>query len=521
MKTTIRVLLLLIMSVSTLGQENMTFLKNLITMTIEKPDFVGISIKGSGNITIHWGDGTSNTYTIDNDYTTAYTHTYSKSSENTITITGDNITGLKCSYVPLTSLDVSRNMNLTHLECIANNLTSLDLSKNTKLTDLCCNVNQLTSLDVSNNIALRNLSCYHNQISNLDVSRNPFLEFLICDRNLMTSLNISNNFLLTSLRCDDNQLQADVLDELFRTLPNVDTSAHITIRSNPGEFLCDRSIATEKGWKVWINDYLLVFKENTTFLKNWVSHPVPTDKDTISKYNHAPNDWVVYFDGDDIRVDDVRNYGSSSGVKNKLPFEIRQSNRKGINMSAPLAGLIDVIEVEDGYLVGFNRGEWGGELYWFSKDGKERYEISDHHIVQFIERDNKIYAIEGLVHISITGGSIIEIEKQNRRWIAKEYLKFPTAPRVIQLDSKDNFIVVTFGTNWSFKIEGIEVIAKPGLFSIDREANIDTLVEDGIWGDYLYPSSMIIQNDVVYIGMRKGVYKFDLTTKSDEWLLPD
>jgi len=260
-------------------------------------------------------------------------------------------------------------------------------------------------------------------------------------------------------------------------------------------------------------------QENLTFLKNWKSYPVPTNEDTIYKYSFAQNDWFVYLDGDEIRVDDVKNYRRNPRAK--LPFEIRQSNSNVINISAPLAGLIDVFEVEDGYLVGFNRGEWGGELYWFSKDGKKRYEISRHQIVQFIKRDNKIYAIEGLAHLG-TKGSIIEIEKQKRKWVAKEFLKLSTAPEAIQLDSKENFIVVTFGTDWSFDEGGNVIInASPGLFSIDREADVDTLVKVGIWGDYLYPSSMVIQNDVVYIGMRKGVYKFDLATKREEWLLPE
>jgi len=357
----------------------------------------------------------------------------------------------------------------------------------------------------------------------LDVSRNTALGILSCDQNLLTRLDVSNNILLTNLRCDCNQLQADALNELFRTLPKVDTRASIMIRGNPGELHCDRSIATDKGWKVYFNDYLLVFKENTTFLKSWKNHPVPTTdevKNNGQEYNWAPNDWVVYLDEGEIRVDDVRNY-KRRDLRSELPFEIKQSNNKWTNVSAPLAGLRDVIEVGDGYLVGFNRGEWGGELYWFSKNGEEKYKISGHQIVQFIKRDNKIYAIEGLAHLS-TGGSIIEIEKEEGKWIAKEFLKLPTTPEAVQLDSKGNFIVVTFGTNWSFDKGGMTVInATPGLFSIDREANIDTLVKDGIWGDYLYPSSMVIQNDVVYIGMRKGVYKFDLTTKRDEWLLPE
>ena len=142
------------------------------------------------------------------------------------------------------------------------------------------------------------------------------------------------------------------------------------------------------------------------FLKNWKSHPVPTDRDTISKYNRSKNDWVVYLDNNEIMVDDIRNKWDELRVK--PPFEIRQSNSKMINISAPLAGLIDVVKVQDGYLIGFNRGEWGGELYWFSKNGKRRYEISGHQIVKFIERDNKIYAIAGLAHLTMSKGSVIE-----------------------------------------------------------------------------------------------------------------
>jgi len=272
-------------------------------------------------------------------------------------------------------------------------------------------------------------------------------------------------------------------------------------------------------------------QEDTTFLKNWKSYPVPTT-DEVEKnrqeYSWSPNNWTVYLEDNEVRAVEFRNY-KCRDLRSELPFEIRQSkNSNMINIAAPLAGIIDYLEVEDGYLIGFNRGEWGGELYWFSKDGKKRYEISKRQIVQFIKRDNKIYAIEGLAHLTMTGGSIIEIEKQKRKWVAKEFLKLPTTPEAIQLDSKGNFIVVTFGTNWRFNETdeslpsgAIIINALPGLFSIDREANIDTLVKDGFWGDYLYPHSMVIQNDVVYIGMRKGVYKFDLTTKRDEWLLPE
>jgi len=260
------------------------------------------------------------------------------------------------------------------------------------------------------------------------------------------------------------------------------------------------------------------------FLKNWNTYPIP---ENIMGYNSAKNDWIVYLDKNEIRVVDDRSYTYKQNLTNKkLPFKIEQK------------GPSDAIKVKDGYLVGFNRGEWGGGLCWFSKNGKKKDEIFDSMfsspVVQFIERDNIIYAITGLAHLGMSFGNIIKIEKKEKKWIAEEFLKLPDAPCAIQLDSKDNMLVFT----------------SSGLYSIDKEANFDTLAvkfrrpvipiievelpddtlrvmqkpletyPKWLWG-FLYPTSMVIQNDVVYVGMRGGVYKFDLTTRKEEWLLPE
>ena len=246
-------------------------------------------------------------------------------------------------------------------------------------------------------------------------------------------------------------------------------------------------------------------QESVTFLRNWNTYLIP---ENITGNSNGKPDWIVYHDNIEIRVVDDRSYSYTykrNLANKKLPFEIEQS------------GLSDAVQVEDGYLVGFNRGEWGGGLYWFSKDGNEKEEIVNSllsGLVQFIKRDNKIYAITGLAHMGMSYGSVIKIEKEQQKWIVEEYLKLPDAPYAIQLDSKDNMLVFT----------------SSGLYSIDKEANLDTLAVKysqntdiyprWLWG-FLYPTSMVIQNDVLYVGMRGGVYKFDLATKKEEWLLPE
>ena len=259
-----------------------------IKMTTEQYGECVFRLFGSGIAMVDWGDGSENVsltiseYDIDNAARggnpggVRFTHTYPNESIRTITIYGDNITGLQClsRYFTsldvskntaltildcggnqLTSLDVSKNSTLTQLGCSGNQLTSLDVSKNTALTHLYCNDNQLTKLDVSKNTALTHLGCSDNQLSSLDVNKNTALTWLSCEGNQLTRLDMSKNTVLTSLGCERNQFTGSALNALFGTLHNDDNvvgwwgSKGVYINNNPGENDCDRSIATNKGWR--------------------------------------------------------------------------------------------------------------------------------------------------------------------------------------------------------------------------------------------------------------------------------
>jgi len=236
-----------------------------ITMTLQPNEKITITMAGSGTIIIDWGDGSaSETYTllvyiVDYVRSYSYSHDYSVEFYNTsltITITGENITHLRCNNLGLTGLDVSKNTELTDLWCYNNQLTSLDISKNTALTSLFCGNNQLTSLDITKNIALTDLFCYNNQLTSLDVSKNHILNRLWCNDNLLTSLDLSKNTTLYELCCKNNQLTTVALNELFKTLHGntTDNWKRICILDNPGIDTCNQSIVINKGWTVTCPD---------------------------------------------------------------------------------------------------------------------------------------------------------------------------------------------------------------------------------------------------------------------------
>jgi hypothetical protein len=230
-------------------------------------------------------------------------------------------------------------------------------------------------------------------------------------------------------------------------------------------------------------------QSDKSLIVNWKSYSIPTNPDTLEKYNHSSTEWMVFLKNDTVRVTD-----KIDPIVPSPPFPLKHNGRDKPS----------ILKVEDGYLIGSYRGEWGGDLYWYSPDGKKNYKISDDEIVQFIKKDGENYAIQGLSHLGMSEGSIIAIKKEKNRWVAKQYLNLSAAPDGIVLDSHKNFIVIT----------------SKGLLKINRNLQTDTLTKKAIWFEMLYTNSLVMKNDVIYAGMRAGVYKYSLITSKQEWLQP-
>ena len=233
-------------------------------------------------------------------------------------------------------------------------------------------------------------------------------------------------------------------------------------------------------------------------ISNWKIHPVPTNPDTLQKYNYSfQNECAVFLKNDSVHV--YKRREPQDDDLSLLPFKFAPGKKE----AAKMHGIISLLSVDDGYLVGFDRGEWGGYLYWFSKEGKKHYQVSTDQIVQFIKKSSEVYAIQGLAHMGISEGSIIKIKKLKNKWISKEYLKLPTAPFAIALHNT-SFIVIT----------------SKSLFEITNDNKISTLVETGIWNTGLYPNSIVVSGNKAYAGMRAGVFEYDLLSRKQNWLLP-
>lgn len=176
-----------------------------------------------------------------------------------------------------------------------------------------------------------------------------------------------------------------------------------------------------------------------------------------------------------------------------------------------LRGASRFTRVDDGWLVGFNHGEFGAALYWFSLDGQQHYRMPenqiDKQVVEFFPLGKDLGAIEGLAHGFLSQGSIIRIVRPTpqSRWQVQTAVRLPAAPYAVAVPKRGPALVVL----------------SDSLVEFDGQHGIGTLMADAPWA-MLYARSAVLSPDeqTLYIGMRQYVGEFDLRTRKLRMLLP-
>ncbi len=155
------------------------------------------------------------------------------------------------------------------------------------------------------------------------------------------------------------------------------------------------------------------------------------------------------------------------------------------------------LNISNGKLVGINRGEWGGTLTFEPTDTtKNSIEIKRGNIKFIFTFKDKIYFIEGLAHLSMSSGALYELDNTNGNFSYKKLLEFDDAPEAFTI-YQDKFLIATHER-----------------FYVVKDFKKELILQDTFWSS-LYPNSIAVLDDKnVFIGMRSGIVKLDLTTKT-------
>ncbi|MFP8892957.1 hypothetical protein [Chryseobacterium sp. EZn1] len=149
------------------------------------------------------------------------------------------------------------------------------------------------------------------------------------------------------------------------------------------------------------------------------------------------------------------------------------------------------LEIEDGTLIGENKGEFGGALYFQPKEDREKIEIKFGNIVDIFRFQNKIYFTEG----SGIWGSLYELKKDS----AFTYNRVESFG-----DSLETLTIFN---------DSIYIASFHGFYKVvDQKATL--LFRKQFWGG-LYPNSVVVfDEENIFMGIRSGIVKLNLVKKT-------
>jgi hypothetical protein len=243
-----------------------------------------------------------------------------------------------------------------------------------------------------------------------------------------------------------------------------------------------------------------------TELPGWVEVPAPAwGTAAYDAARRSDRIWVVSAEGDRVRAR-LRegDYGPGPGMKPGPDFDVQ------VKEVPELFFPTCAVRVEDGWLVGFSGGEWGGGLWWFAEDGKKNDRVARGNINGLVRSESAVFAIEGLAH-GWSRGSVLRLTAKDGNWVVEEFVKLPE--RGLAGTAVNNDLVV---------------VTDSKVVKVTREGKVEPLVEGlDLVGD---PTSVVVaKSGTLYVGIPEFVAAINpkkppavkLLVPSKEFLRPE
>lgn len=234
----------------------------------------------------------------------------------------------------------------------------------------------------------------------------------------------------------------------------------------------------------------------------WVPYPVSQKPDGLDNLDwrcagYSEREWRVVPGLEGVEISRLPN----GPVQDPLPFDIRPQKAE-----AGLAGHRRVKRVGDGWLVGFDAGEFGGALWWFSADGSERKKLADENVVGFADGASGVLALVGLYHMGLNYGKLLLVrEGQGGDRRVEVVADLGAAPAAYAMEPDGSLLVATHRKLIRARTTG-------GVEQLHAPAN-----------GFIYPNSMTLSvAGVLHIGMRHFVLRLSPAGGGykEEWFVP-
>jgi hypothetical protein len=225
-------------------------------------------------------------------------------------------------------------------------------------------------------------------------------------------------------------------------------------------------------------------------LSEWKIDSIPFTFKKLNEANNSKLHWSFSKLNDTIRITENK-YTRING--DKLPFPIDSVKN--------ISGTKFIKSVYNGYLIGYNHGEFGGGLKYVSlyndysyhvelinKEEEWKYNHVSRNIREIFEYNGRIYALRGLAHMTLNNGGLYEIIFKDGKWRYKYISNLPGTPSI------------------SFKYNNlVYIVTTEHILTFDKLGNLNTILKSPFYWGSLYPTNSFVKDKDIYLAMRKGI----------------
>jgi hypothetical protein len=227
-----------------------------------------------------------------------------------------------------------------------------------------------------------------------------------------------------------------------------------------------------------------------TMPNGWIETAEPSgpfeDNSPLECANYSPNEWRVEAVSGQLRITDV---GNSRPRKAVFPPKFAPTKE--------MIGRALTLKVGNGWLLGFNDGEFGGGLWWASSDGSRTKPLTGENVQALIPRHDDVLVLTGLAHITLDNGTAYSFRAKDEGGDFARIADIGSAPSSAKLQKDGSALIAV--TN------GLVTLSSDGIVTrLYKQEDMSVLYPNSVVGD---PS------DLVFVGMR--FYVLRLQRRSD------
>lgn len=158
-----------------------------------------------------------------------------------------------------------------------------------------------------------------------------------------------------------------------------------------------------------------------------------------------------------------------------------------------------MLETREGWFLGFDHGENGGSLWWFSKDGETTKKLSDDNARVIVKTKSGILVFSGIFHLAPFKGKILRIVQGKNGWETRLIVDMKSTPASYSKVNADTYLVATYRN--LYRVNG------SGKYEVLLSKNTELPYSNSIVEFASGKIALGMQHYVLILSRENGIYK--------------